>query len=133
MNYHNGEKNNDRLRGEFTAWLEKLVIRVKLDYIRKHPRYLDVISIDELSEETLSAYDDKPKLNPAGFDFDDVKLEEAFMKLTVLRRRILTMLFVDEMTPEEIAGVLGCTIEAVYNNRSRALKKLREALRKEDE
>ena len=36
-----------------------------------------------------------------GFDFEQEKLERAFRSLT---QQILTMLFVEEKTPEEIAG-----------------------------
>lgn len=62
--------------------------------------------------------------------FEDERMENAFRQLTPLRRQILTMLFVEEMTPEEVAAELGCSVDAVYNNRSRALKKLREAIMK---
>ena len=31
MNY----SERDKLRGQFTTWLEKLIVRVKIDYIRK--------------------------------------------------------------------------------------------------
>lgn len=130
MNYNNEINGKDRLRGQFSVWLEKLIVRAKLDYIRNNRRYLNVVSLDELSDEALAVCDEPIREKQMTFEFDDTCLEVAFRKLTPLRRQILTMLFVEELTPEEVAAELSCSIDAVYNNRSRALKKLREAVEK---
>lgn len=130
MNYNNEHTGHDRLRGQFTTWLEKLIVRAKLDYIRSNRRYLDVISIEDLSDEAMAVCDDPIRIETHRFEFEDERMENAFCRLTPLRRQILTMLFVEEMTPEEVAAELGCSVDAVYNNRSRALKKLREAIMK---
>lgn len=90
--------------------------------------YLNVISIDELSDEALAVCDEPVREKTHDFEFEDERMEQAFRGLTPLRRQILTLLFVEEMTPEEIALELGCSVDAVYNNRSRAIKKIREAL-----
>lgn len=66
----------------------------------------------------------------SGFDFEEEKLERAFQSLTEQRQRILTMLFVEEKTPEEIAGKLGCSLQNVYKQRSKALTALRNMLEK---
>ena len=126
----NNYSERDKLRGQFTAWLEKLIVRAKLDYIRKNRQYLEVVSIEELNDEVLAVCDEPVTGTEQGFEFDDAEMERAFFELTPLRRKILTMLFVEEMTPEKIAEELGCSVEAVYNNRSRALKKLKETIRK---
>lgn len=124
MNYNNEHAGHDRLRGQFTTWLEKLIVRAKLDYIRSNRRYLDVISIEDLSDEAMAVCDDPIRVETHRFEFEDERMENAFRQLTPLRRQILTMLFVEEMTPEEVAAELGCSVDAVYNNRSRALKKI---------
>lgn len=128
MNYNSEHNGKDCLRGQFTVWLEKLIVRAKLDYIRNNRRYLNVISIDELSDEALAVCDEAVWEKTHDFEFEDERMEQAFRGLTPLRRQILTLLFVEEMTPEEIASALGCSVDAVYNNRSRAIKKIREAL-----
>lgn len=46
-----------------------------------------------------------------------------------MKKEVLTMLFLLDMTPQEIAGELSCTVQYVYKQRSLALKKLREALK----
>ena len=48
--------------------------------------------------------------------------------MTRQRQRILTMLFVEEKTPEEIARQLGCSQQNVYKQRSEALIALRNML-----
>lgn len=127
----NDYSERDKLRGQFTVWLEKLIVRAKLDYIRRNRQYLEIVSIDELTDEALAVCDEPVMKKQRNFEFDDARMEKAFFELTPLRRKILTMLFVEEMTPEEIAAELGCSVDAVYNNRSRALKKLKEAIRKD--
>ena len=127
----NDYSERDKLRGQFTVWLEKLIVRAKLDYIRRNRQYLEVVSIDELTDEALAVCDEPVMEKQKDFEFDDARMEKAFFELTPLRRKILTMLFVEEMTPEEVAAELGCSVDAVYNNRSRALKKLKEAIRKD--
>lgn len=58
-------------------------------------------------------------------------MAEAFAKLPIKRQEILTMLFVEERKPEEIARILNCSPQHVYDQRYQALKKLRIALTKD--
>ena len=57
--------------------------------------------------------------------FEEEKLSEAFRTLPLMKRRILTMLFVEQLSPREIASHLNCSVQYVYNQRSLALKSLR--------
>ena len=68
-----------------------------------------------------------------GFDFAEQHLADAFRELPLMRRRILELLFVDELSPTEIAQKLHCSVQHVYNQRSLAIKRLRERLIKERE
>ena len=70
-------------------------------------------------------------VTPDSFDFEEQRLAEAFRELPLMRRRILEMLFVEELTPSEIAANLHCSVQHVYNQRSLAIKRLRERLIKE--
>ena len=65
------------------------------------------------------------------FDFEEERLADAFAKLPIRRQKILTMLFVEEKKPEEIAKELNCSAQHVYDQRYQALKKLRIELSKE--
>lgn len=64
----------------------------------------------------------------AAFEFEEERLAEAFAHLPDTKKRVLTRLFVLEEPPEEVARELGCTVQNVYNQRSLALKRLRDAL-----
>ncbi len=129
MSYHN-EEQYDRLRCEFTAWLEKVIVRAKIDYIRKNKKYLEVISMDELSQETLSVCDPPIRENSNQFEFNDTRMERAFSSLTDLRRQVLILLYVEEKSTIEAAKELGCSLNTLSHNRCRALKMLKEELQK---
>ena len=45
--------NKDELKGRFTAWLEVVVKRAKIDYIRKLNRQPKFVPLDSISEEEL--------------------------------------------------------------------------------
>lgn len=66
-----------------------------------------------------------------GFEFMESRLADAFRELPLMRRRILEMLFVEELSPVEIAAKLHCTVQHVYNQRSLAIKRLRQQMMKE--
>ena len=62
------------------------------------------------------------------FHFEEERLEDAFDRLSEQRREILSMLFVEERTPKEVAGRIGCSLRHVYKQRSQALKQLKQML-----
>lgn len=134
MNHQQGSK-TDELRARFTGWLETTVYRARINYIRKLARQIETISIEEVAENDLvsniSDQDWCRNLSAQqAFDFEEERLAKAFAELPLMRQRILTMLFVEEKKPEEIAAQLNCSIQHVYNQRSLALKKLRTMLAK---
>lgn len=49
-----------------------------------------------------------------------------------MRREVLRLIFVEEMTPEEIAKKLSISTNCVYQFKHQALAKLRRELNKED-
>ena len=127
------ETQGDELRARFTRWLETTVYRARIDYIRKNAQKLKTVSIEEIPEESLMADDGEDDWIDAvsgknAFEFEEEKLAKTFAKLPLMRQRILTMLFVEEKKPEEIASELHCSVQHVYNQRSLALKRLRGSL-----
>ena len=100
---------------------------------RSQDRERKTIYVDVLPEELLVEENSEWKwlhrlTEQSGFDFKEEKLERAFGSMTRQRQRILTMLFVEEKTPEEIARQLGCSQQNVYKQRSEALIALRNML-----
>ncbi len=132
---HQQKSEKDELRARFTGWLEVTLYRAKLNYLKKQERERNTIYVEALPEELLVEENLEYKwvhglTEQNGFDFEEEELERAFQNLTQQRRRILTMLFVEEKTPEEIAGKLGCSKQNVYKQRSKALAILRNMLEK---
>ena len=120
----------DELRARFTAWLDITVYRARLKYLQRQRPPADVISIEELPESCLVTTDIEMLQNHDRntFDFEEERLADAFRKLPIKRQRILSMLFVEEKKPEEIAKCLNCSVQYVYDQRYQALKKLRLSL-----
>ncbi len=132
---HQQESKKDELRARFTGWLEVTLYRAKLNYLKKQDRERNTIYVEALPEELVVEENSESKwvhrlTEQSGFDFEEEKLERAFHSLTQQRQRILTMLFVEEKTPEEIARQLECSQQNVYKQRSKALIALRNMLEK---
>ena len=131
MNHQQGEK--DVLRAQFTKWLDVVCYRVKLKYLRKTEERIGAVSFEELPEGSLPIYtDDLRKIeSTTDFDFEEERLADAFAKLPLKQQQILTMLFVEEKKPQEIARELNCPARHVYDQRYQGLKRLRMDLTKE--
>lgn len=126
------EQESDELRYRFTAWMMTLVRRAKINYLNKRLKNHNNISLDMVPEKLLSvnyeyirATDSTDKI-----EFSDEGIAASFLALSSTRQKILTMLFVREMTSEEIAAEIGCSVQNVYNQTSIALKQLRESIGK---
>lgn len=123
----------DVLRARFTKWLDIVIYRAKLKYLRKIEPKLETVSLEELPESGQPIYEDDLHIgfSKTEFNFEEERLADAFVKLPIRRQQILTMLFVEEKKPEEIAKELNCSPQHVYDQRYQALKKLRIELAKE--
>ena len=116
----------DELRGRFTRWIVITAEHAQKNYLRAETVPLEEADVAIVDTALLSA-----GVTPDSFDFEEQRLAEAFRELPLMRRRILEMLFVEELTPSEIAAKLHCSVQHVYNQRSLAIKRLRERLIKE--
>ena len=129
-------KEHDELRARFTAWLDIMAYRARLKYIRKLDQQLPTISLDELDEsnqpasEQDVAYETISTLTQS-FLFEEQRLALAFSELPIKKQRILEMLFIEERKPAEIAKELNCSEAYVYNQKHRALQKLRSAMERD--
>lgn len=133
--YHQrqGQNEPDVLRARFTNWIEKLIKNAKIDYIRQlNKAEPEFVSIDELfeDEQLIGAHDVVISEDKDSFDFQEEKLAEAFYKLPLMKRKILELLFIECIKPEEIASRLNCSPQYVYNQKFLALKQLRKKLDK---
>lgn len=129
---HQQELERDELRARFTVWLETTIYRARLQYLKGQKSHIETVSLDEVPENMLavSGCEIHGRVSQSAFDFEEEWLSEAFAKLPIKSQQILTMLFVEELQPKEIARILNCSPQHVYDQRYHALKKLRKALTK---
>ena len=134
MNYL--EQEHDELRAEFTVWLKKLVHNARVNYLKQNLPKIHTVSLSSLPEDAIIM--DGPEFyvclhSRHTFEFEEEKLARAFNELPTMKKRILTLLFVEEKSPREISVLLNCSVQHIYDERSRAIKRLRFNLRKEGE
>ena len=127
------QENEDVLRARFTKWLDIVIYRAKLKYLRKNETMLETVSFEELPESSQPVYEgDFQQITlKTDFDFEEERLANVFAKLPIKRQQILTKLFVEEKKPEEIARELNCSAQHVYDQRYQGLKRLHMDLTKE--
>ncbi len=124
----------DELRGRFTKWMEVTVYRARLNYLKALRRRVDTIPLEDVPIEKLCSLEGEKQWmremrRADSLDFEEETLAATFSQLPALKKEVLTMLFLLDMTPQEITDGLSCTVQYVYKQRSLALKKLREALK----
>lgn len=105
------EQQNDDLRNRFTAWMQVVVKRAKIDYIRRLKKHVNEISLDN-NAVTQSLVCEMQESRATGFDFDDETLAKVFEKLSLSKRCVLTLLFVHNIHPKRFLpswGVLYST------------------------
>lgn len=122
----------DELRARFTAWLDTLIRRAKLDYLRKYHIPIEIISLEELREENMPISEDvwmrKMLFEEDDFCFEEERLAKAYAELPLLRKQILKLMYVDELEVKEIARLLNCSAQYVSNQKQKGLKYLRKCM-----
>lgn len=114
-------------RKSFAAWLNCVAARTAIDYYRTSRRHTRHIDIDRISAESLPAEDP-----PDGQRLDDAlvrrQIDEALEQITVNQRTAFVLRYFEEMSPAEIAQVLGCREGTVRTHIQRCLVALRARL-----
>lgn len=122
---------DDLLRARFTMWLKTTLIHARQRFLEKNTQKLILIPLDNALAESLADPNDcfiSVESNQEAFDFVEEKLAQAYSELPLMRREVLRLLFVEELTPGEIAKQLHCSLNYVHKQKSRAIQKLRAAL-----
>jgi len=118
--------NDDDLRNTFTAFLEVVIRRIQIDYTRRkkvQAKRQAVLFLADVPEPSYEP-DFLPSLSDE-FDFAESRLAHTFSTLPLMQQQVLTLLFVDELSAEEIAERLHCTRDYVYTAKLRAAKRIR--------
>lgn len=134
MDYRQNDSDRDELRARFTAWLDTLIRRAKLNYLRKTEIPIDIVSLEELFEENIPITEDvwmrQLLYQENDFNFEEERLATAYAELPLMRQQILKFLYVDELTVGEIAKKLHCSAQYVSDQKQKGLKHLRKKMSK---
>lgn len=127
----NSNKHDDPLKAQFTAWLNTMLIHAKYQFLQDRRKGMTIISLNEIPADLIEDpvnYFSHVENSRSDFDFEEERLAKAFSELTVMRREVLRLLFVEELSPDEVAERLHCSNTMVRQQKSRALKRLRKVL-----
>jgi RNA polymerase sigma factor (sigma-70 family) len=121
------EDDAPELLWRFTAYIKKVVGYARLEYLRSLEYRYHEDPIDDSDPDAFAVEDPLP---PGGdeFELEEERLSQAFSTLSLLRRRILTLVFVEGLSAQETAEKLSCSVDYVYKQKNRALKALRDQL-----
>ena len=103
----------DELRARFTAWLDTLLKRAKLNYLERECEEPHE-SLDSLDEDQLPATEDaymQTLFSDDPFGFTEERLAKAFSELPLMRQQILN-----------------CSAQYVSNQKQKGLKYLRKTI-----
>ena len=131
MTFRNDYVKADELRAQFTLWLKTTMINARKMYFRSQQKKYEEIPFETLPMEMRLDpvnYYEQVERNGDAFVFEEERLAKAFLELPLMRREVLRLLFVCEMTPDEISQRLHCSPSYVRLQKHYAIKKLRELL-----
>ncbi len=108
----------------FTTWLFTVATNTIYDFLRHRRGKQDLLIVDDPDQpfETADARDAYIAVAAA------VDVEQALEKIKTAYRTVLLLYYRDELTCEEIAGVLKIPVGTVKTHLSRARKSLKEVL-----
>ena len=85
MDHRQEYPERDELRAKFTRWLETVIKRAKIDYLRKYENHPETISYEDIPEKELIDLAQR-ELWPSStrmqtpYDFEEERLTKAFME-----------------------------------------------------
>jgi RNA polymerase sigma-70 factor (ECF subfamily) len=113
-----------RCRRSFVAWLNAVAANTAIDYYRRSKRQGNHVDIDDPQVESLTI--DEPAGNePLDDRLIHRRIREALKEISVSQRTAFVLRYFENMSLEEIAGILGCREGTVRTHIRRCLLALR--------
>jgi RNA polymerase sigma factor (sigma-70 family) len=107
----------------FGAWARRIATNAALDHLRRIRKLRAEVTLpDELSQD--------PQPNPALQRETREQIARCFRQLPAKLQVVATLALIEELSYEEIAAALGISASAVKLRAFRALRKLRESLKR---
>ena len=114
-----------QFRGErgcsLASWLRMVGTRLTIDFLRKQ-KQLDVLTTEATAESSSDPY-------TGLIDKEQERLLAEALSALPAGDRLLIELSFKELAAEDIAAILGTSVNAVYTRKSRIVVKLRETIR----
>ena len=115
MDHRQEDSERDELRAKFTRWLETVIKRAKIDYLRKYENRPEIISYEDIPEAELFDMAQHELLSnntrmQTPYDFEEERLTKAFMELPLKRRQVMELLFLADLSEAETAKRLNCSL-----------------------
>ena len=122
--------NDNRLFYLFSSYLRRHIRGARIEFLQKAYRWRNEISVADLEMHMHSSQNTLTESSPYKneFVFEEDRLASAFQKLPERRKKLLEYLFIYDLKPVEIAGLLGCSVDYVYHLKRYTLSTLRKAL-----
>lgn len=111
----------------FRAWLYRIAHNRAISQMRKTHREVPLDDMSEHAEAIPAAGPDDEDVS-AFAEHDGAAMHEALERLSVAHREALTLRFLDGLTYEEIAGVVGCGVGTVRSRIHYGKKALQQTL-----
>ncbi len=120
------KKPRDKGKGSFRTWLYTIGRNVAIDHIRKYRKHSEV-SIDDIElvseEESVEAAYIRQE--------QKITVHRAMRRLSPEYRQVLWLVYFEELSSKEAAGIMKKTVRSVESLLYRAKKSLRSQLEKE--
>lgn len=113
----------DEIRAMYTVYIERVAGFARQEYLRTLRHHSRDISLDALKEDEFHSVTDR--YFPNEFAFTEERLSQTIKDLSLIRRQILELLFVEQLTAPEIAERLGCSVNCVYKEKHHLLRKIK--------
>ncbi len=118
-------RRSDFRNESFGGWLYRVASNAVVDHVRQNGRLLAL----EDPEGTGEPIDAATDAFATALDRDEVR--QALVRLPARHREVLVLRFYDDLDPEQLAELLGCSREALAVRLHRALRALRAAIAQE--
>ena len=110
------------------TWLYRIVMNHSIDYVRKRPSAV-IVSVDEMLHEPASRDKSmRPDINLLNKELNK-KIFEAVDKLPEKQKKAVILREVEDLSYNEIAEIMSCTVGTVMSRLYYAREKLREILK----
>jgi len=110
----------------YTVYIQRVTDFARREYLRSLRYRSWETSLDDLPENKSPQAEEPRFANELAFGED--RLSRAVSEMPLLRRQVLILLFMEQLSAQEIAARLGCSVNYVYKQKHLALQKIKEVM-----